>query len=206
MSTPAIYNELYRDRNYPPGNPMATVSKLGLTANMKVVDLGCGKGTLSNFFADYTGIDFSSWVIAQNLQTNRGKYVCADLTDLSCLQGERFDVVICSDVMEHLEPSQVDTVLDQIGAIDAPLLAFNISTRDSAWRGPQGETLHPTIYTADHWGYLLESRFNICVKIIGQDYIMVSAEPFSQMHARNRIGMRGYSAAEKFRMMFGSSI
>ena len=25
---------------------------------------------------------------------------------------------------------------------------------------------------------------------------MVSAEPFSQMHARNRIGMRGYSAAE----------
>ena len=75
MSTPAIYNEILPRPQLSTGKSDGNGLKLGLTANMKVVDLGCGKGTLSNFFADYTGIDFSSWVIAQNLQTNRGKYV-----------------------------------------------------------------------------------------------------------------------------------
>ena len=72
-----------------------------------VLDVGCGNGALldtfrQSFKAELTGIDVSSYVIAENA---KGRKDCR-FRQLDISQGaldEKFDLVVCSEVLEHIE-------------------------------------------------------------------------------------------------------
>jgi len=168
------YDWLYRDKAYTPGNPMALVKQFGYDdMRWNVVDLGCGHATLNDHFPNYTGVDVSPHIIEQN-STKRpsARFICASLDYLSCLRTQEFDLACVADVMEHVPPDHVDVVLATISMVDARFWAFSICTRDSAWKGPSGESLHPTVRNAFWWEDKLAKYFNINRKHVACDHAM----------------------------------
>jgi SAM-dependent methyltransferase len=71
----------------------------------KVLELGCGKGHLLASLDPSVGIgvDFSAEMIAQAVKSYPNlKFYQADVHDLSCLQGEQFDYIIMSDLINDI--------------------------------------------------------------------------------------------------------
>ena len=82
----------------------------------KILDLGCGVGTLDFYLAqkghDVTAVDISSRAIKLAEQTNdnlllnnRPIFICSEIENLKLK--EKFDVIICLDVIEHLKNHDV---------------------------------------------------------------------------------------------------
>ena len=146
---------------YGAARPLESVILAGCNSRMKCLDLGCGNAVLSHGFKDYVGVDVSSLQINVNKAANPGRYHHASLDDLSCVAGESFDVAVCNDTMEHIPPEHVDAVLASIAGVDAKLFVFNVCCRDSSSRGPDGETLHPTIQPPAWWLAKLGEYFTV---------------------------------------------
>ena len=66
-----------------------------------ILDAGCGSGTLTNYIHGYTivGVDRSK----EALKHYQHEQVHSSLDDL-IFDDNAFDLVICSDVLEHLPP------------------------------------------------------------------------------------------------------
>ena len=160
------YSHLYEFLNYPIGSPTRVVNRYEYTADMKVCDLGCGKAMLSTYFESYVGVDVSEYIIERNKKVKSGVYHHASLHDLSVLKGEKFDVAICTDVMEHIPPDNVRECLAGIRTVDAAKFAFAISCRPSTWLDKDGNNLHLTVWEPAKW----ESELQDCGFTIGQSW------------------------------------
>jgi SAM-dependent methyltransferase len=76
---------------------------VGDVEGKKVLDIGCGEGYFSRFFAkasaEVTGIDLSESLIKSAVEEERYplgvKYLAADASNLSMLESESFDVAFC---------------------------------------------------------------------------------------------------------------
>lgn len=73
-----------------------------------------------------------------------------------------FTGVICTDVMEHIDPVDVDPILDDIFAslysVGPCFAYFHISTRPAGKTFPNGENVHLTVRPEDWWSKKL-NRF-----------------------------------------------
>lgn len=157
------YSWLYAN-GYPKGNPEGLCSRFDIPSSWKAVDLGCGLGSLSNYFKNYTGIDGARFVVEKNQKDNKnGTYIHGSLHKVHELVSGSFDVAICADVMEHIPSDQVETVLQSIAKVDANRYAFAISTRPSGILDKDGGNLHLTIWTHQAWENALTKYFNIRV-------------------------------------------
>jgi 2-polyprenyl-6-hydroxyphenyl methylase/3-demethylubiquinone-9 3-methyltransferase len=84
------------------------ISNLHKNQKLKILDMGCGGGFLSNKLAidghQVTGVDLSqsSLDVASRYDiTNSAKYVYGTVTDLP-FADESFDIVCCMDLLEHV--------------------------------------------------------------------------------------------------------
>ncbi|WP_424975166.1 class I SAM-dependent methyltransferase [Dinoroseobacter sp. S124A] len=73
------------------------------------------------------------------------------------------DLVICTDVMEHIPLEDVDRVLAEIRSI-SPHAFFNISCVKAAEILPNGENAHCTVRPARWWATRLGAHFDIVRK------------------------------------------
>lgn len=81
----------------------------------KVLDVGCGSGTSSNWLphtVDVTGVDFST----EALRHYGRRKVVGSVDNLPFPEGE-FDLVICSDILEHLRPKSLHDAVREIRRI-----------------------------------------------------------------------------------------
>jgi len=68
---------------------------------------------------------------------------------------EPADVVLCVDVLEHVEPDRVQTVLKHVFALTLKCALIVISCRPAEKRLPDGRNAHLTIDTSGWWQHQL---------------------------------------------------
>ena len=94
------------------------VLKLNSEPKGRVLDVGCGNGNISLYLGEIgyqvLGIDISAAAIDKARESNSYENVTFQVQDAETLsaQGQTFDAVICSEVLEHLEQPQ--HLVDQI--------------------------------------------------------------------------------------------
>jgi SAM-dependent methyltransferase len=75
----------------------------------RVLDIGCGTGQLADLLFDqgieeYVGLDFSPTAVAHAQQmAPRGRYVIGDARYADVYATADYDVLICTEVLEHIE-------------------------------------------------------------------------------------------------------
>lgn len=88
---------------------------------------------------------------------------------------ERADVVVCSDVLEHIEPECLDDVLNDLQRVTRKAGFFVISTRKAEKKLPDGRNAHLIVKPYQWWLPKLWDRFSILQynKCIGEFFVIV---------------------------------
>lgn len=110
---------------------------------IRVLDFGCGRGTLKieleRLYPGVTVLEYDPGVIGKDL-----------------LPSEPVDLVVCTDVMEHVELEFVDDTLRTINWFAARGTFFNIESGESRSLLPDGRNTHITCQSPDWWAQKLQ--------------------------------------------------
>jgi 2-polyprenyl-3-methyl-5-hydroxy-6-metoxy-1,4-benzoquinol methylase len=93
---------------------------------LKLLDYGCGTGriarVLSGFFGQVTGYDPVVQCIHTGLDEQRGMaFPNLIMTSMfEALEGEKFDVIVSTNVMEHLDMADQQVMMDRISSLAKP--------------------------------------------------------------------------------------
>lgn len=74
---------------------------------------------------------------------------------------EPVDMVICTDVLEHIPLKSLDTVVRHIGSLAKKCIFLNVHTGKAFARLPNGENAHCTIRDIDWWGKFIQERVDV---------------------------------------------
>lgn len=113
MSKQPINYEYERIADIKRLNFIANSLQQEIPANAKVLDVGCGNGVISRhlgqFGYDVLGIDISTKTIANARSKNTLPNVRFEAISAEALtaQGQQYDAVICSEVLEHLDHPEI---------------------------------------------------------------------------------------------------
>lgn len=135
-----------------------------------VLDYGCGKGTL-----------------AANLPFQIKQYDPA-LPELSKLP-EPADLVVCTDVLEHIEPEFIQNVLDDLVRTTKNTGLFTVATKPAVKKLEDGRNAHLIINTLGWWVAQLERRFHIsCIQNVGDVFFIIIVIAKNEFNARRDRG------------------
>ena len=124
-----------------------------------VLDYGCGKASLGEKMGKYV----------RNYDPALPKYSSPP---------EPADLVVCADVMEHIEPEYIDSVLAHIAALTKKCAYFVISCCESKKKLPDGRNAHISIHAVEWWRAKLTEYFTvISEKIMGRNAVEFVCEP-----------------------------
>lgn len=148
-------NEKYGTSGYRWAKDVFKISKELNTTD--VLDYGCGKGTLG-----------------QNLPFPIKQYDPAIPEHSEIPQPA--DIVVCTDVLEHVEPEMLDSVLIDIYRCMKMMVFFNISTLPAKKTLADGRNAHLIIENSQWWLGKLMKHFHIqtfldyggCVTVIAE--------------------------------------
>lgn len=148
----AKYSWLYNN-GYPPGSPSEILERYSLdNPNLAALDIGCGPAVLAPFFNSYVGLDISKSIIDRNREIHPDKtFIHGSLDNMEIAPQARYNVVFCSDVLEHIPESLIDICLTNLFRVNTDAWALVISCRDSKHRDKNGGSLHLTIKSFDYW-------------------------------------------------------
>jgi len=120
------------------------------TKSSTVLDYGCGKGTLGKalgaFVANYDPA-VPEW---------------AEMPSPS-------DLVVCTDVLEHIEPEQLEAVISHIRRLALRAVLFVIACREAKKTLADGRNAHLIVEPPEWWIELLSERFKPLVKHVTDD-------------------------------------
>lgn len=106
-----------------------------------ILDYGSGKGTLADALHDFNVINydpaFPQWAAVP----------------------EPADLVVCGDVLEHIEPEYLDAVLDDLVRVTRKCLWATIATRPAVKTLPDGRNTHLIQEPMQFWLPKLWGRF-----------------------------------------------
>jgi hypothetical protein len=127
---------------------MAAAQVLRKVGRCRVLDYGAGKGALckaiAQAFPEVPGISYHEYD------------PCVPGIDSPPLPAE---VVFCGDVMEHVEPECVDTVLRHIRDLTKEVAIFIISLSEAGKKLADGRNAHISLHGADWWRSYLKKYF-----------------------------------------------
>jgi hypothetical protein len=107
-----------------------------------LLDYGCGQGTLWKGLVD----SYGEW-------KEPPLYTGYD----PCVKGREalplgvFDLVVCTDVLEHIEPEYLDNVLHHINMLTGRVLFLNIALLEAKTLLPDGRNAHRIVESSKWW-------------------------------------------------------
>lgn len=110
----------------------------------EILDYGCGKRLVGQHLGKELGIR----------EYDPGLPGCAEIPKPS-------PMVVCLDVLEHIEPQLLDHVLDHLANLTQTIGLFSISTRPAAKRLPDGRNAHLIIQDENWWLDRIRQHFDI---------------------------------------------
>ena len=136
------------------------ILKLCKRANTSdVLDYGCGKNTLANTLP---------FIIKKYDPAIRAFHE----------EPEPADIVVCTDVMEHIEPSLNDNVLIHIKSKCKRLVYFSISTEKAAKHLEDGKNAHINLMNSIQWFNKISEYFTILEFKKSGELIVITCAPF----------------------------
>lgn len=89
------------------------------------------------------------------------------------MPADEFDLVLCTDVMEHIQLADIDRVLSEIRRKSAKAL-FTISMRPARAKLPDGRNAHVSLLTANEWLRWIADHFGMAKRLPTQwDHILM---------------------------------
>jgi len=120
--------------------------------SLTVLDYGCGKRRLAAAWPKITGVRMFGYDPA--------------IDNINLPQPA--DLVICTDVLEHVEPECLENVLDELQRLTKKVIYLSICLTPAKKMLPDGRNAHISLYPADDvWIPQIKKRFQICE--IGQN-------------------------------------
>jgi hypothetical protein len=107
-----------------------------------ILDYGCGKAMLQK------GIPFP----IQNYDPAMSEYTRRPMPA---------DLVVCTDVLEHIEPTCLKDVMDDLRSLTRKCLLLDVACRPASKILPDGRNAHLIIETPNWWLSWLLPRFNL---------------------------------------------
>lgn len=108
-----------------------------------ILDYGCGKSTLA------TNLPFA----IHQYDPAVAKYAAPPVPA---------DIVVCTDVLEHIEPELIGDVLDHLQSLAKKVVFLVIATRPAKKCLPDGRNAHLIVEHPRWWMAALWDRFEIC--------------------------------------------
>ena len=186
MTAPCVITPDYREQNrllhetnphYGAGGQRYVNMALYLTkefGTQDLLDYGCGKGTL-----------------AHSLPFNIKEYDPAIAG--KDLEPRPADIVMCTDVLEHVEPELIKHVLGDIARVTRRVVFFVISTVPAIKTLPDGRNTHLIQQGRAWWYKHLEEFFHIQDLEENSNSITVLAKPKSSVHTLSDIDNLSHS-------------
>ncbi len=109
----------------------------------EILDYGCGKQTLNRSLPQFIVRGYDPAVAGLDRRP------------------KPHHVVVCTDVMEHVEPEHVDAVLDDIESLTERVAYLAVCMVPAKKTLPDGRNAHISLHDADWWGEKLNARFDI---------------------------------------------
>ncbi|AGH31373.1 hypothetical protein TVVG_00024 [Tetraselmis viridis virus SI1] len=119
------------------------IHKLG-----SVLDYGAGQNTLAGAL--------KSKCFAQGVALRSYDPAVLGLMDLPT---GKWDAVVCTDVLEHVEADKLDAVLDHVASLTGRWLLLSIGLQECGKTLPDGRNAHITILPRHEWMTRLGHRF-----------------------------------------------
>jgi uncharacterized Rossmann fold enzyme len=138
-----------------------------------VLDYGCGKETLRQ-------------------EVERAFLVHPDIRILAYDPGrpgfdaepEPADMVVCTDVMEHVEPECVDAVLKHIHSLTRHIAIIDVDVEPANKHLPDGRNAHICLRERDWWESFIKKYFVIIEKQTMDRSLLVVAQPIEKYRER----------------------
>lgn len=132
-----------------------------MVGSRDVLDYGCGKGTLG-----------------MNLPFDIREYDPAIKSKSA--SPSPADIVVCTDVLEHIEPEFVDNVVQHLAMLVRRIGFFTVATRPALKTLADGRNAHLTIQPLSWWIAKFETIFNISIiNNVDNEVFGIVVEPVS---------------------------
>jgi len=140
------------------------IAGLGLTTT-SVLDYGCGKSSLAAALKDVPGI-------------------CPIIGYDPAVRGaeqlpEPADLVVCTDVMEHVEEDKVRAVLEHIASLTKKVVFFAIATGPAHHKLPDGRNAHITQKPMSWWLEAMSEFFSIDTADTHRETFIAVCQPWT---------------------------
>jgi 2-polyprenyl-3-methyl-5-hydroxy-6-metoxy-1,4-benzoquinol methylase len=111
-----------------------------------ILDYGCGKGALKRTLAPLITVEFREYDPAISEKNE---------------MPEVADLVICTDVLEHIEPNCIEAVVDHLKKLARRVLFVVVSTRPAVKFLEDGRNAHLIVQSMESWHPLLVSGMHV---------------------------------------------
>lgn len=132
---------------------------IGETGCQTILDYGCGKGLLAASLPDHDIAEYDPAIPGKDAEPRPA------------------ELVVCTDVLEHIEPECLDAVLDHLRGLATRYLFANISTRLSTKHLSDGRNTHLIVQRPDWWRARLDRFFLVKDWSATGDTVTLLAEP-----------------------------
>lgn len=109
-----------------------------------ILDYGCGKQTLSKALEEFNVYEYDPAIIG--------------LDEIPCTNA---DLIVCTDVLEHVEPDFIHAVLAEIADIATKAAFFTVATRPAIKFLSDGRNAHLIVKPFSWWNEIISQHFRI---------------------------------------------